>query len=612
MILGKSFGKQSVLAGLVLCSLAFGAGARGDDDRAARESDTTRVTVLDLSGSPLEREPELAYLFGAGEKRTLLQVIGALRGLVDNPTTDSVVVRLKDAELSQTQVEELSAAIREVRESGKRVHVYSDGYDASGLLLASACDEVIGQDGAGVSLPGMYMEEMFLADTLRWAGLRADFVQVGDYKGASEMFARSAPSKEWDQNISQLLDSLYSNLRGPILRGRKLSEASLDGAMEQLWMAETKDAAKAGLVDSVIDLPALGKHLEKGYGAKVSWKKSDLDAEASGGGLAEMSNPFAMFGMLSQKPRSEPTGDAIAVVHIDGPIVDGESSYGGMFGGGGSVGSRTIRNALEDVRKNSDYKGVVLRINSPGGSATASEVIWQGVRRVAEKKPVWVSVGSMAASGGYYIAVSGSKIYVNPSSIVGSIGVVGGKISMEELYKKLHVGVVGRGRGPMSHMFASNLSWSDADKERVRAKMSRTYELFTQRVSAGREGIDLTKTAEGRLFTGDKAIGLRMADAIGGLQVALDDMAEELDLEDYEVMHLPAGRSLEEILQDSFGNVSSPVGLSASPMGSEALGAARALLGEKAWGQVAPAITGLMQLRDEHVVLMSPRVLIFK
>jgi protease-4 len=285
------------------------------------------------------------------------------------------------------------------------------------------------------------------------------------------------------------------------------------------------------------------------------------------------------------------------------------------------VGSRTVRNALEDILTEDLVKGVVVRIDSPGGSATASEIIWQGVKRVAEKKPVWVSVGSMAASGGYYIAVSGSKIYVNPSSIVGSIGVVGGKMSMEDLYKNLRVNVVGRGRGPMAEMFASHRVWSEEQRATVRAKMTETYELFTSRVSAGRPGIELSQTAEGRLFTGDKAIALKMADKLGGLRVAIEDMASELSLDDYEVLDYPAPRAFPDVLKDAMGSFVSAPGAIGAGIGAPGAtpsapaivgGVVREVLGEKAWRQMAPSVEAFMQLRDHKVLLVSPRMIVFR
>ena len=609
---------RSVRSLLVMAALCAGSTGllRADDDRKADAPAKARVASIEISGALAERPPELSYLFGAGETSTLSGVIETLRDAAHDDAIRGVMIRLKDAELTATQVQELAEAMKVVQAAGKKIHVFSDAYATPELLLASHCDEAIAQDGGPVMFSGMYMEEMFLADTLKWAGLQPDFVQVGDYKGASEAMARNAPSKEWDQNINQLLDSLYANMRAPIKAARKLDDAGLDKAMSQTWLADANDAKAAGLLDSVIDLPTLSAHLESAYGSKIAWR--ELDSSAGGDdALADMSNPFALLMKLKQKPDMSPEGDALAIVHIEGPIVDGESAGAGPLGGSSSVGSRTIRNALEDIRKDDNFKGAILRINSPGGSATASEIIWQGVRRLAEKKPVWVSVGSMAASGGYYIAVAGDKIYANPSSIVGSIGVVGGKITLTELYKKFHVNVVGRARGPRAEMFASNVGWDDAMKAEVRRKMTDTYNTFTKRVTMGRPGIDLATTAEGRLFTGDKAIGMKMADKIGGLQTTIDDLADSLHISDFEVMHFPAPRTLEEIAKDTLGGMVSSPRVSASDftstlVGPAMIGAVREIVGPKAWAQIEPSLTGILQLRDEPVVLISPSVLIFR
>ncbi|HLP84148.1 MAG TPA: signal peptide peptidase SppA [Phycisphaerales bacterium] len=582
---------------------------------AQETASKARVATLELEGALKDRPDEMGLIFGKSDSHTLQDVVEAIKQVGDDDALDGIVIQMRDAEMGATQVEEISAAIREIRGKGKKVHLLADAYGTVELMLGAACDEVIAQTGAPVSMPGLYMEEMFLADTLAWAGLKADYVQVGDYKGASEQMARSSPSPQWSQNIEGLLDSMYANIRGPMLRGRELTDKQLDTAMEKLWMADSSEAKDAKLIDSVIDLPQLSAHLKNGYGKQIAWKNDLLghDEEMQ----MDMSNPFAMLMKLGEKPDYTPTGPTIAVVHIDGAIMDGDSTAPGIMGGSSSVGSRTIRKALEDIRKEDEIRGVVVRIDSPGGSATASEVIWQGVRRLAEKKPVWVSVGGMAASGGYYIAVAGDKIYVNPSSIVGSIGVVGGKIAMGELYDKLKVNVVGRGRGPKADMFASEKVWTDSQRDEVRAKMTETYEQFTSRVTAGRKEIDLSKTAEGRLFTGDKAIGLKMADAIGGLDVALQDMAKQLELDDFEVMHYPAPRSFADVLEETFGGLVKAPGMKA-PMGHAALGQAQlmgmiqAVVGERAFKQLEPQINGYMQMREGKVLLMSPKALIFK
>ncbi len=611
---GFSLVALTLIAGLAVApAQTFAQDAATDKAAAAETGERTRVGRIDIEGKLLERLPEMSVILGGSEELTLRSVVDAIDDAANDDDIDALMIRLKDAAITATQVQELGGAMKRFRDAGKKIHVFSEAYGPTELMLGAYADEVIAQSGGPVMLPGLYMEEMFLADTLAWAGIKANMVQVGDYKGASEQMSRNKPSPQWDQNINQLLDSMYANLRAPMLAGRKLSETQLDSAMKDLWLAQADDAKQAGLVDSVIDLPTMTQHFRAQYSAPIAWNTKLVEAPKA---EMDFSNPFAMLSMLGKKPEYKTNGPTIGVVHIDGPIMDGDSSGGSPFGGGPSVGSRTIRNSLEDLLKNDDIKGVILRINSPGGSATASEVIWQGVQRVAEKKPVWVSVGSMAASGGYYIAVAGDRIYVNPSSIVGSIGVVGGKMSMQGLYDKLKVGVVGRSRGPRAEMFASGCDWSEQDVAEVRRKMTETYDLFTGRVSSGRKGIDLSKTAEGRLFTGDKALGLKMADAVGGLDDALRDMGKELGLADFDVRDYPAPRSFEEVLKESLGGMVAAPGAGVAGHGAlsqnQLFAAIRAIVGDRAYSQIEGQLTGMMQLREGKVLLMSPTALVFK
>jgi len=505
--------------------------------------------------------------------------------------------------LSVPQVQELGDAIRRLRESGRKVHVFAENYSTGELMLGSYADEAIVQAGGTVSLTGLYMEEMFLADTLSWIGVKADLVQIGDYKGANEMFVQAEPSEAWDWNINQLLDGLYGEMRRVLAANLGLDDARLDAAMETGWFSDASEAVEAGLIDSEVDLPTLGDHLGAAYGEEIAW---DEVGPAPVEGF-DPSNPFAIFRLLSTAPEHTPERETIAVLHVVGAIVDGESAGGGLMGGE-SVGSRTIRNALEEILAEDLIKGVVVRIDSPGGSAIASEVMWQGLRRVAEEKPVWISVGTLAASGGYYTAVGGEKIYVNPSSIVGSIGVVGGKFSMGELYDKLHINVVERSRGPRADLFSSTEPWSPDEKAFIRAKMSETYNLFTSRVESGRPDINLEEAAEGRLFTGRRAIELGMADELGSLDTAITDLAAELGLEEYDVMSYPGPKSLDEVLEEVLG------GFVRSPVGGALAGAraAEELLGSDAWRQVSNSGRALLQFRREPVQVVMPRVLILK
>ncbi len=599
-----------VVVGLAVAGPAMVPGAlaqrQGEDAKA-------RVGLIELEGAVAERPGPLDWFAPKGGHVLMHDLVKGLESVGADPDVSGVMLRLKDAELGLTQVEEIGAAIKKARAGGKRVHVFSDAYGPTELMLGSYADEVIAQSGAPVTLPGLYTEEMFLADTLAWIGVRADMVQIGDYKGAAEQMSRNKPSPQWEENISQLLDSLYANIRVKLIAGRKLDDAKLDAAMRETWYADSDDAKRVGLVDSVVDLPRLSDHLKDSYRAPVSWREGLVSAK--GKARLDMANPFAMLSMLSKKPDHTPKGPTIAVLHVDGAIVDGDSTEGGLLGGGGTVGSRTFRNAIEDILKHDAIEGVVVRINSPGGSATASEVMWQGLARLREKKKVWASVGTMAASGGYYVAVGAEKIYANPSSIVGSIGVVGGKLSLNGLYDMLKVRVYPRSRGPMASMFRSTTDWTHEELNAVKAKMTQTYDQFAGRVSAGRPGIDLGKTAEGRLFTGDKAVGLKMIDAVGGLEDAIRDLAADRSLTSYDVMHYPGPKSLEEVLEDAFkafAKAPGAAGSAAPALPREFVAGLRALVGERNWPQVSQALEGTLQLRREPVLLITPSVLLVK
>jgi protease-4 len=448
---------------------------------------------------------------------------------------------------------------------------------------------------------------MFLADMLDWVGVEADFVQVGDYKGANEMYENAAPSPEWDQNISGLLDAMYADMRATLKTGRGLNDAALDEAMEKAWMADGQTAIDVGLIDAEVDLADLLDHVERqaidsGWSGDEFVYAGDL---IEGDAAMDISNPFMLLSQLFEPVKRSTTGPTIAVLNISGAIMDGDSAPDGPFSSA-SVGSRTIRNAIKQITKDDNIEGVVVRIDSPGGSAIASEVIWQGLHRLSATKPVWVSVGSMAASGGYYIAVGGDKIYVNESSIVGSIGVVGGKLSFGDVLDRVHVNIVPRSRGPRAGMFGMVGGWDAEQTALVREKMTETYDLFTSRVSGGRSGIDLSKTAEGRLFLGRRAVELNMADEVGTLSDTIAGLASELSLFEYDVMDFPEPPSFEDMIGTALG------GFISAPVGAEKLVLLRELIGERRFAALRDAWTMTRMLRSEPVLMTAPRILSFE
>ncbi len=562
------------------------------------------VAMLTLEGE-LARQSKAASLFGGAGEVTFSDVVATVRDAAADAELDAVVVRLKDAALSRTQIEELGTEFAALRRAGKKVFVFAESFGPGELLTASHADEVWLQAGGVVTLPGMSIEEMYFADTFAWLGFKADFVQIGDYKGASESLVNSKPSAAWEQNINHLLDGLYDQMHQQLGDGLGLTEAKLDAAMRRAWLSTGETAIELGLVDREVDLDDMMTVLGEALGEEIAWR-GDLLEEGGESLEALASNPFLMMSKLFAAPDRSTSGPTIAVLHLEGPIVDGDSASGGLFGGG-SVGSRTMRNAMNEIAEDDNIRGVVVFIDSPGGSASASEVIWQGLRRLGEDKPVWVSVGDMAASGGYYSAVGGQKIYVNPSSIVGSIGVVGGKLVMRDFLERGKINVVEHARGPLAGMMSPYQTWTDEERALVRQEMTAVYEQFTGRVTAGRPGIDLSKTAEGRLFVGSEAVGLGMADKVGGLQSAIDDMAAELGLGEYDTLDFPAPQTLDEIIEEAFGLAASPAA-AAAPYAA----ALQAVLGRERFMMVRDTLETAAMLRETPVLLTLPAAIIVR
>ena len=565
---------------------------------AAVASATSKLGWFELDGAIREQPHPLAWLLGSDEEPTLRNILSIFDDAATRPNLDGLVIRIKDPSLNRAQIEELRRGIKEVRDAGRDVYVFADNYGPGSYALAGAADYVLLQKGGVISLPGLYAEEMYLAGTLNWLGIQADFLQVGQYKGASEPLTRTGPSEQWSRNIDHVLDDLYEQSLQRIMSDRRMDRQQLEETLQNTLAMDSDDAVEAGLIDADPDIRELRSFFEKTRNDSISLIKMRKNREEQ--------NIFQVFNAFlnMSKPSHKATRPTVAVLHITGTIIDGDSSTGGMFGGE-SVGSRTIREALKEIEEDDLVKAVVVRIESPGGSAVASESMWQGLKRLHGEKPVYVSVGSLAASGGYYCAVGGEKIFVNESSIVGSIGVVGGKLILKGLYDKIHLNVYPRSRGPLAGVMSSVRGFSDLERKKLQEMMEDTYAVFAGHVSAARKGIDLSRTAEGRLFTGRQAIAMNMADEIGGLPETIKAAADAVDLGkgEYDVLDYPAPESLENF-------VSSLIKTEAPSASSSLAATLREIVGENHWPEVRDTLNGLLLMRNERVLLISPNVLI--
>jgi protease-4 len=521
-----------------------------------------KVAYFDFDKPVLEGPAEFS-LFGAEDGATLHSIIDRMRRAKDDKQVRAVLVTLgAESAMNLAQAQEVRDALADVKRAGKRVFVYADTYDTIGYTVASAASDVCLLGGGEIMIPGIGLETMFFKGTMDKVGVHADYIQIGEFKGAEEPYTRTEPSEELRGEMTRLTEALYEQIVDGVSLARGVSRDAVRQLIDDTMV--TAQAAKdRGFVDHLCDQDALRELITEelagdidvvhGYGKA---KRQELD----------FSNPFALLASINRKP--EPTDKpTIAVIYAQGVIVDG-SGEAGLFGGGG-VGADPMRRNFRQAIRDENVKAVVLRIDSPGGSALASEVIWQGARRLAAKKPLVVSIGGMAASGGYYLASCGDHIFADPSGIVGSIGVVGGKFVMKDLYEKLGLTTEQFVKGRNAGLFSSNQPWSERQRRMIRTWMQQTYDQFTERVMATRSGKikDIDKVARGRIFLAKDAKDLGMVDEIGGTDAAIQYAAAKAGLAPggYDVRPLPAPRTLADLIYGNGGdddeefNAASPI-----------------------------------------------------
>jgi protease-4 len=511
-----------------------------------KKASMTKVAYLSFGRPMAEKQADFSF-FGDDSTVTLRSILDRLRKAQNDGDVKAVLLTLgAESQISFSQAQEVRDALAAIVKSGKPCFVYADGYDTAAYTLASGANHICMLEGGEIEIPGVGLEVTFLKGLFDKLGVKADYVQIGEYKGADEEYTRTEASEELRGELNKLTDSLYSQIVDGISSRRNLSKDKVRALIDQTIIVG-KEAKEAGLVDELMDEDDLRPFLKKQLG-------NDVDLLNDYGKPArenvDLSNPFAILSMLMRRPQAAGDKPAVAIIYAAGVITDGDGESG-MFQED-SVGSEAMRAAFRKASRDENVKAVVVRIDSPGGSALASEVMWQAARHCAQKKPVIVSVGSMAASGGYYLASAGDRIFADSSAIVGSIGVVGGKFVLKDLYDKLGLHSETFSKGQNVGLFSSSEPWTDKQREMVTGWMRQTYDQFTRRVMSMREGKikDIDKVARGRIFLAKQAKSLGLVDEIGGLQDAVSYAAEKGGLKagEYEVRILPEPKTFADYL----------------------------------------------------------------
>jgi protease-4 len=514
-----------------------------------------QVAYFNLA-DPVSEKPAGFSLLAGTDSSTFREILRRVEKARDDKNIKAVLFTLGDGVLNLEQSLELRDLLLDLRKQNKRSFVYADTYDMSSYLVASGASDICMMDGGDIEMPGVGLETMFAKGTLDLVGVQADYIQIGKFKGADEMFTRTGPSPELSGELNRLVDSIYAELVETISSSRKLPPDQVKACFD-LAMVPAKQAKEKGLVDHLIDVDGLRDLMAEQLGGRVTLVH-DYGVEQQP--TIDLSSPFAILSLLNKKPAEASSKPCVAIIYAEGEIVDGAAGES-LFSAADTIGSEDIRQAMRMAERDKNIKAIVLRIDSPGGSALASEAMWQAVRRAAAQKPVVISVGTMAASGGYYLATSGNYIFADPTAIVGSIGVVGGKFVLKDLFNKVGISTYNVQRGANADLFSEDTPWTDAQRQLVTDWMHQTYDQFTDRVMTTRKDkiANIDDVAQGRIFMARQAKDLGLVDEIGGEQSALDYAASKGGLASgqYDVRVLPPTKTLADILSGAAGGTQS-------------------------------------------------------
>jgi protease-4 len=453
---------------------------------------------LDLSLNEIPEQPvgsDLGSLFES-KPASLRAVVESLDRSAGDPKIKAVVLRVSTlSDSGWGKVQELRDAITRFRKSGKPAYAHLEFCGNREYYLATACSKIYAVPTAILDVSGLAAEVTFFKGTLDKLGVQAQFEGVGKYKNAPNQFTETGFTAPHREQMNALLDSLFSQFIEAIAKGRGKTEdearAIVDGGPY-----DGARALEAGLVDELLYEDELHGRLK---GAE----------RVSPGRYVKSSRGFGFDG----RPK-------VALIYAVGDIVSGESQsgFGGEF-----VGSDTVARAIRQARKDDSVRAIVLRIDSPGGSGTASDVMWREVTLARKAKPVIMSMGDVAASGGYYLAMGGDAIVAEPGTITGSIGVFGGKMSLRGLYDKLGLNKEILTRGRNAALFSSYRAWTDEERQSFRKIMTSFYDEFVHKAASGRGKTyeEIHAVAQGRVWTGAEALRVGLVDRLGGLDVAV-------------------------------------------------------------------------------------------
>jgi protease IV len=528
-----------ILAGILLSLIGFGIigqlASQADKPKAPKPNSVLLLTLdqpLPEQTNNMEMNPfdfKNKYVLG------LNAMIDAIGKAKDDNRIQGIFLDLKQVAIGQASASALREAIEDFRESGKWVYAYGEYYSQGSYFLASAAEKVYLNPQGELDFRGFAVIQPYFKNMLDKIGLDMQVTYAGNFKSATEPFRLTGMSPENRLQVREFIQSIYDAYLLEISQSRNIPSAELKRIAEGWKIRNPEDAAAMGLIDR----PAYRDEVMDDIRNKLGLKEKDKIAFIK---IADYFKSSKSNIDLSAK-------DRIAVVYAEGGIQGGKASPG-------TIGDEQYVKWLDKIRLDDKVKAVVLRVNSPGGSALASENIWRELTRIKETgKPVVVSMGDYAASGGYYIACMADSIFAEPTTLTGSIGVFNLIPNAQTMFEdKLGITFDTVKTGQYATSLTPFYSWTEAERKVMQEDVDEIYETFLQRVADGRGMTrdQVHEVAQGRVWTGEKAMELGLVDGMGGLDRAVAAAAELAGLVKYRTKEYPPVKDPLQQFMESF------------------------------------------------------------
>ena len=538
----------ATVTGIILSSIVlfiigmvtlFGIMAASDTETIVKKNS---VMILDLNGTLVERTQEdplgiLSQLFNDDSNTYGLDdILSSIKKAKENEDIKGIYLQANSLGTSYASLQEIRNALLDFKESGKFVIAYADSYTQGLYYLSSAADKVLLNPKGMIEWRGIASTPLFYKDLLQKIGVEMQIFKVGTYKSAVEPFIATEMSPTNREQVTTFISSIWSQVTEGVSASRNIPVDSLKAYADRMLMFyPAEESVRCGLADTLVYRNDVRDYLKR-------LVDIDEDDNLSLLGLGDMIN-------VRKNVPKDKSGNIIAVYYASGEITD---YPGSATSEEGIVGSKVIRD-LRKLKDNDDVKAVVLRVNSPGGSAFASEQIWYAVKELKTKKPVIVSMGDYAASGGYYISCGADTIVAEPTTLTGSIGIFGMVPNVKELTDKIGLSYDVVKTNKYADFGNIMRPFSEGEKALLQMMVAEGYDTFITRCAEGRHTTKeaIEKIAEGRVWTGEAAKELGLVDELGGIDKALDIAIAKARVGGYTIVSYPEKKDVLSSLLDT-------------------------------------------------------------